>query len=180
MTYSATADIYQWFDWDGDGSMWLSDSTIEPYADVSDQLLWWADLADASLRHAYFMNTNLDYSTLARASLSQANFTGASLYGVNFVEADLTNANFTSAILSFANVSDANLFHVNVSNADLSNLRNWEDAMWLAAQYNANTIFPDGMNPEEFAMFELEVPTPAVGFVFLGVLFRSKRRDQTH
>jgi len=180
ISFSVHADIYQWYDWDGDGSKWLSDSTVEPNADLSGQLLWWANLSDATLVHANFQNTNLDFSTLARASLSQANFTGASLHGVNFTDADLTNADLTTTDLRFANVKDANLFHANMSNANLSNLRNWEDAMWLAALYNANTIFPEGMHPEELAMIELQVPAPAVGFVFLYVFIKPRRRVQTH
>ena len=107
------------------------------------------NLADASLRRANLTHTNLEFSTLARASLSQATFIQAWLYGVNFIDADLTYADFTGSNLEYANVFGANMFHVNLSDANLSNLRNWDEAFWLAARYNANTIFPEGMNPDE-------------------------------
>ena len=40
VTIVAFADIYQWSDGDGDGSLWLSDSNVEPGADLSGQVLW--------------------------------------------------------------------------------------------------------------------------------------------
>jgi hypothetical protein len=176
---TSNAEIYQWYDHDYDGSLWLSDSNATPYEDLSGQLLWWAELADASLRGANFSNTNLVFSTFARASLSQANFSNSWLYGVNFLDADLSYADFTGSNLEYANVQHVNLFHANLSDANLSNLRNWEDAFWLAARYNANTLFPEGMNPTEFAMIELEIPTPAAGFVFLGLgLLTPRRKNQ--
>ena len=177
---SANADIYQWYDHDADGSLWLSDSYVTPGVDLEGQLLWWANLADASLRRANLSHTNLVFSTFARASLSQTTFNQAWLYGVNFINADLTYANLSGTNLEYANVQGANLFRANISDANLSNLRNWEDAMWLAAQYNANTIFPEGMNPEELAMFELEIPAPAVGYLFLGLLLQPTRRVRSN
>jgi hypothetical protein len=181
VAHSANATIYQWYDHDADGSLWLSDSNPVPHVDLSGQLLWWAELSDATLRGANLSNTNLVFSTFGRASLSQVNFSNSWLYGVNFLEADLTYADFTGSNLEYANVQHANLFHVNLSDANLSNLRNWEDAFWLAARYNANTIFPEGMDPDAFAMFELEVPAPAVGFVFLmGTILKPRRRVRTH
>ncbi len=177
----AQAAINQWFDWDGDGSMWLSDTEVEPHADLSGQNLWWASLADASLRHSYFVDTNLEFSTLARARLSQADFTDANLRGVNFSDADLTYVNLYGASLEFANVQGANLFHADLSDTNLANVRNWDDAMWLAAMYNENTIFPEGMNPEEYAMFNIEVPAPATALVFLSLsFFAPRRKNQSH
>ena len=177
---SAHAEIYQWYDHDADGSLWLSDSIVAPNANLEGQLLWWADLADASLRRANLTHTNLEFSTLARASLSQATFIQAWLYGVNFIDADLTYADFTGSNLEYANVFGANMFHVNLSDANLSNLRNWDEAFWLAARYNANTIFPEGMNPDEYAMFELEVPAPATALLFFAIAIKTRRRDQSH
>ena len=178
VTHSANAAIYQWYDHDYNGSLWLSDSPAIPYENLSGQLLWWADLADASMRGANLSNTNLSFSTFARASLSQVTFSNSWLYGVNFIDADLTYADFTGSNLEYANFQNANLFHVNLSDANLSDLRNWDSAFWLAARYNSNTIFPEGMDPNDYAMFELEVPAPAAGFLCLaGVLLRTKRRS---
>ena len=53
---TASADVYQWYDGDGDGSTWLSNTVVEPYANLSQQTLWWADLPFANLHHA---NENL-------------------------------------------------------------------------------------------------------------------------
>lgn len=181
LTCPVHATIYQWFDWDNDGSLWLSDAEVEPYTDLSGQLLWWADLADASLRHSYFIDSNLEYSTLARARLSQADFTNANLRGVNFSDADLTYVNLQGASLEFANVKGANLFHADLSDTNLTNLRNWENAMWLASTYNDNTIFPEGMNPEDLAMFYVELPAPATALVFLSLgIFSPRRKNQSY
>ena len=161
------ADIWQWTDGDNDGSLWLSNSYAEPYADLSNQTLWWADLPYANLHYANLENTDFSYANLSYA---------------NLVEAELENsilayASFFGANLESANIADANMFYADFSDANLYGLENWETAFWLAARYNANTIFPEGMNPEDYAMIELEVPAPSVFslLLFSGAIPRRRR-----
>lgn len=176
MAASSSAEIFQWHDGDGDGSYWLSDSVVEPYVDLSRQLLWWADLPFANLHHANLLFTNLSFANLENANLSSADLSYANLYEANLTESDLAFTIFTGADLEASNIEDANLFYADVSDANLTNLENWDSAFWLAARYNANTIFPEGMNPDDYAMIELVVPTPTTGCVLFGMLFLTRRR----
>ena len=174
----ALGDIYQWEDGDGDGSLWLSDSVVSPYADMSGQLLWWAALNDANLHHSNLQEANLMY-----AQLVGANFGSSNLYFINFHGADLTDANlsFTNlsgADLSSTSVANANLLLADLTNADLSDMIGWDDAFWLAATYNSHTVLPTGMDPDSFGM--IEVPAPAtILLLMVGCLGSCKRRIPT-
>jgi hypothetical protein len=174
----ALGDIYQWEDGDGDGSLWLSDSVVSPYADMSGQLLWWAELNGANLHHANLQEANLMY-----AQLAYANFGSSNLYFINLHGADLTDANLSFTILSGADLSsssvaNANLLMADLTNADLSDMAGWEDAFWLAARYNDNTVLPDGMDPDLLGM--IEVPAPATMFFLVAACIGScKRRNST-
>ena len=175
-TTSSSADIYQWYDGDGDGSLWLSDSLSEPYADLSTQTLWWANLPLANLHHAALMFTNFSFADLGGANLSLADLSYANLSEANLENTDFAYTSFFGANLDSSNIQDANMFHADFSDADLSNLENWESAFWLAARYNDNTIFPVGMDPNNFAMIEVEVPAPGTFLLIGAACFRSRRR----
>lgn len=176
-TATASADIYQWYDGDGNGDTWLSDSVVEPYADLSTQVLWWADLRFANLHHSNLILANLSYANLFSANLSAANLSYADLRDANLEHTDLTYTVFIGANLESSNLGDANLFYADLTDANLSNIENWESALWLAARYNENTIFPDGMNPNEYGMIELAVPTPATALLFTSICFVRRRRQ---
>jgi len=172
---TANAEIYQWYDGDGDGSLWLSNAVVEPYANVREQVLWWAELPFANLHHANLVFANLSYANLWDANLSAADLSYSNLYAANLGSADLAFANFYGANLRSSNIDDANMFYADFSNADLSDMQKWETAFWMAAKYNNNTIFPEGMNPNTFGMIFIEVPTPGIACMF-GVAFVLQRR----
>ena len=160
MASSASADIFQWHDGDGDDSLWLSSSTAEPYSNLSLQVLWWADL----------QNTNLSF-----ANLSNSNLSFAYLQYSNLEESDLSYTNFTGANLQSANLRNSNMFYANFSDTNLSNIENWDSGFWLAAKYTQNTIFPDGMSPHDFGM--IEVPTPGtLGIFAFSIILCNRRR----
>ena len=156
----ACGDIYQWYDGDGDGSLWLSSSQAEPYSDLSSQVLWWADLQNENLVHA-----NLSASNLSYANLFNSNLENSDLAYTNFMGANLRSTNMNNANMFFADFSDSNLFEI----------ENWENAFWLASKYTQNTIFPTGMDPDEFGMVEVEVPAPGILSV-IGIGFALHRR----
>ncbi len=168
---TARAEILQWYDGDGDGSLWLSDSIVEPYIDLSNQNLWWANLPFANLHHANLVSTNFYFAKLSNANLSKANLSYANLIEANLEETDLAYTIFAGANLNSSNIQYANLFFADLSDADMSNMKNWDSAFWLAARYNANTIFPEGMNPDDYGMISIQIPSPAAGIIFTGLLF---------
>ena len=135
------AHIYQWFDCDGNGSLFLTELDAEPYVNLSGLYLACADLADANLVGADLIGanligadlsgavlelTNLNSADLSGAGLVDANLIGANLYGANLPGAILSGANLYSASLwnadlSGANLSGARLVGANLTNADLTN-----------------------------------------------------------
>ncbi len=170
------ADIWQWTDGDNDGSLWLSNSLVEPYADLSNQTLWWADLPYANLHHANLENTDFSFANLFGANLKIANLSYANLFEAELGDSILAYASFFGANLESANIADANMFYADFSDANLYGLENWETAFWLAARYNANTIFPEGMNPDDYAMIELEIPAPAAFTILILAGSATRRR----
>ena len=176
VTSTALADVYQWYDGDGNGSLWLSDSVVEPYADLHSQVLWWANLPFANLHHANLVSTNFSFANLQNANLSMADLSHANLFDANLTNTDLAYTIFAGATLSSSDIEDANLFYADLTDADLSNMENWDSAFWLAARYNEHTIFPDGMDPDEYGLIDMEVPAPATGFIAACLCFVRKRR----
>ena len=180
VTIVAFADIYQWSDGDGDGSLWLSDSNVKPGADLSGQVLWWADLNGASLHHANLQEANLMY-----AQLVGANFGGSNLYLVNLYGADLSLANLSFANLSGANMTNtsiggAYLLHTDLTNADLSGMTEWDEALWLGATYTNETVFPTGMDPDSFWMIEIPAPSAIVLVLLSCFTAHPRRRTQAY
>jgi uncharacterized protein YjbI with pentapeptide repeats len=171
----AGASIYQWFDGDNNGSLWLSNSVVEPYSDLSSEILWWANLETANLNHSNFAFSDLSFAHLYEANLSASDLSYSNLFNANLGSADLAFADFSGADLQFSNIGNANMFYADFSNANLSNVQNWDSSFWLAAKYDANTIFPEGMNPVDYGMSYLEVPSPAIIPTF-AMLFCLQRR----
>ena len=159
---TASADIYQWYDGDGDGSLWLSSSIAEPFSNLSNELLWWADL----------QNANLQYANISNANLAHANLTNT-----NLEHADLAFTNFIGADLQGANIQSANVFYADLSGANLFGLENWNEAFWLASRYTQTTIFPYGMDPNDFGMIEIEIPAPGIiPLLGISIVVRRRRR----
>ena len=174
VTSSSAAAIIQWYDGDVNGSVWLSDSTIEPYADLSGQTLWWADLDWANLHHSNLEEANLMYAHLIGANLAHSNLGLVNFYGAVLSESNLSFTNLSYADLSNTNVFGTNIFQADLTYANVTNIDNWEQAFWLGATYNQSTIFPTGMNPESFGM--ILIPAPATLALVSIAVFAIRRR----
>ena len=172
----SNADIYQWYDGDGDQSIWLSESTAVPYADFSGQNLWWADLDWANLHHSNFEETNLMFAHLTGSNFAHSILTSSNLFNAVLSEANLSFANLSYADLSFANVYGANLFSANLTDANLTGIGNWDQAFWMGATYNQNTIFPFGMDPEADCFGMIFVPAPSALALLSIAAFTTRRR----
>ena len=176
VTPLCVADIWQWTDGDDNGTLWLSESIAEPYSDLSGQVLWWADLPYANLHHANLSNSELSYANLFGANLKVANLSYANLSYAELENSTLAYANLFGANLESANIENANMFYADFSDANLSNVENWESAFWLAARYNTNTTFPEGMDPNDYSMIEIEVPAPSVFTIAILTCVTNRRR----
>ena len=169
-------EIVQWTDGDGDGSLWLSDSPIEPYVILNGEVLWWANLPGANLHHAQMQYVNLMFAELPGANISAGNLSFANLTNANLINTDLAFTILHGANLANADIALSNLFHADITDANLTGIQNWEEAFWLTARYNENTIFPEGMHPEDYAMIYMEVPAPGnlLWFVTIGLFTRRR------
>lgn len=121
----------------------------------------------------------LSEADLSGANLNGANLNGAELSGANLNGADLSGAVLIGADLSEADLREANLIETNLSGADLSgaDLRSaylreeilteanmlrvfLRVANLFGARYcldeNCKTIFPNGFNPKEHGMIEVD------------------------
>ena len=114
------ADIFQYFDCDGNGSLLLTELDAEPFVDLSGLYLGCADLFEAFLLGANLSGAFLNIANLSDANLSDANLSGANLSGADLSGADLSGAFLTDADLSGAFLTDANLTFADLSGADLT------------------------------------------------------------
>jgi hypothetical protein len=177
ITTASFADIYQYEDCDGNGTLLLTELDAELYVDLSGLYLGCASLRGAILAYAHLNDADLTYADLIDANLYNADLANADLTYADLIDANLTNAGLTYADLVGADLSNANLFYAdlilanlssaNLNGADLSNSNltgaalfgadlfgaiEWQTATWAGAAYNDATIFPNGMNPEKFGM----------------------------
>jgi hypothetical protein len=118
------------------------------------------------------------YAQLAGANFGNSNLYFVNLHGADLTDADLSFTNLSGADLSSSSVTRANLLLADLTNADLSDMIGWDEAFWLAATYNSNTVLPIGMDPDSFGM--IEVPAPATFLLLVvGCLGTCKRRNST-
>lgn len=120
----------------------------------------------AHLSKIDFNKANLDHANFGSAILTHANFNGAFLRGSSFAGGDLSHAKFNQANLEGANLSHINLRYGELRHANLENARlkhahleyaDLREATLTAADlrdahYNANTVFPEGFDPELHGM----------------------------
>ena len=99
------ADIFQYEDCDGNGSLLLTELDAEPFADLSGLYLGCADLSGADLEFVNLSGANLSDANLSGANLTNVDLTGANLSGANLFGADLTGVDVSGADLSGANLS---------------------------------------------------------------------------
>lgn len=180
--------IYQYYDGDSNGSLFLTDLDAEPFANLSGLTLHWADLAGVDLSNAYLSGTNLffadlrsanltgaylhsadmnqalmsgidlSYAYMLSAQLSGADLSNASLEYAFLTYADFSGADLSNADLSFANLTESNLQGADLSGADLSQICGCFNADFLNATYDDETMFADDMDPDALGM--IFVPTP--------------------
>ena len=111
ITTASFADIYQYEDCDGDGSLFLTDIDPEPYATLDNLYLGCANLYNEDLTSAY----------MQQSDLSGAILTNSSLDNVFFLSSDLTNANLDGCSLTNAYMNGAAMIDASMINADMTN-----------------------------------------------------------
>ena len=109
------------------------------------------DLSDTNLRGADFTGADLYWTFMYRSNCEGSTFRGARLAGVVLEEANLRGVDFRDAYLSYDNlggatsVKDSDMTGAQLDGADLNGCR-----------YNAQTVFPEGFNPDSFGMVKEE------------------------
>ncbi len=129
-----------------------------------------AKLQSADLQGADLFRANLQGANLFRANLIGANLIGAKLQWAKLQEADLQEANLQEADLKGANLQGANLQWADLQEAKLQGAElhgaklqraNLQGANLQGAKYcthpNLCTIFPDGFDPNEHGMIEVDI-----------------------
>ena len=189
-TYIGTisfGDIYQWYDGDGDNSLWLCDNDAVPNAELNSMYLGYADLLGLNLQnasfygsilsHANFTDCHLQNSILQYTVSESSIFTNVNLSGSNLSYSNFTAANFQNASLYGSDVSYSNFSGADFQGARLIGILDWTATTWAGATYNDDTIFSQGMNPDEMGMLYVPVPTVATLALFsiAGCTIRRRR-----
>ena len=192
---SLYSDIFQFYDGDNNGSLFLSNSSAIPQASLAFEELFWANLPSVDLTNAYLFQTNLQHANLNNAILDfaymkdinlansnmanstleysyafNANFNSANLVFANFIGATLSFSDFLESDLSFsvfalANISHASFIDATLVGANFTGVCCWGSADFNGATYDNTTIFASGMDPTELGM--VFIPAPATLAVYL-------------
>ena len=114
-------------------------------ADLEGQVLHEAVLEGENLRGAC-----LYWAILFQANLRAADLSDANLRGANLKEADLEGANLRGANLGPDNLGGStDICGANLARADLST------AILDQAEYDENTVFPEGFDPSAHGMVKV-------------------------
>jgi len=111
--------------------------------DVRGLLLAGASLKGRSLSGVNLANVNLTGKDLAGADLTGANMANANLTDANLADADLRYAVMRNTYLNNAVLRNADLSNVDLSSTDMTGVD------LIGAKYNAETIWPDELDPHE-------------------------------
>jgi len=91
--------------------------------------------------------------------LHNTNLSGLRMIGLTFSNAEFTNANFQRSVIHSSDLRNASLMGANFKEASL------QRSNFSGGKYDNQTIFPDGFNPEDHAMINVdeqpEAPEPA-------------------
>jgi len=68
------------------------------------------------------------------------------------------------------------MISANLTYANLTGMTNWDQAFWMGATYNQNTIFPIGMDPEADCFGLIFIPAPATLALLSVAAFATRRR----
>lgn len=117
-------------------------------------------LNSACFKNWHLGNANLTDTDLSGANLKYAYLKGANLAGADLILADLTGANLEHAYLKVADLTLAGLSGADLRGADLRGA-DLIDADLRDAKYcndpRAKTIFPEGFDPKEHGMIEVDI-----------------------
>ena len=122
------------------------------YAKLGSVELGGANLSCADMTGTLLVEANLKDAIMWNATLNNASLSGADLSGSICTSADLSGANLRGANLSGADLSNANLFGADLSGANLSDARDLSEA-----QYNDETQFPEGFDPDARDMILIDL-----------------------
>ena len=114
-----------------------------------------ADLQGIDLRGAQLRKANLQVAKLQGADLQGANLQEAKLQGANLQVAKLQVTDLQGANLQGAYLQGANLYIANLQGTDLKGAK-LQGAELRGAEYNVETKFPEGFNPEKHGMIEAD------------------------
>ena len=118
----------------------------------SGQALHGLELSGADLRESDFSDCYLYWLNLFAADCSGASFRGAVLEGANLKSACLRYADFTGTIIKADQLGKASSFaHADLSKAVLV------EAVVEGTEYDAETIFPIGFDPERHGMISVPI-----------------------
>ena len=206
LTAHAHAGIFQYFDGDGNGSLFLSDIDAGPFADLSGQTLHWANLSLTDLSGVNFSNSDLSHADLSsstltnsylhstnisNADLSNTTMTYSYLFGAQLNDSDLSYSDLSYAYLVFADLSYADLSYADLSNAtltesnlqgadlsgaDMSNLCCCFNANFEDATYDADTQFAEGMDPHAMGMIFLPAPASLALLAINAFMLKPRRQ----
>lgn len=142
------------------GNVILSDANLQE-ATLTGSFLPLAQLQRAALVDAVLNGADIGGAQLNQADLTRVNapdvvaintnFRGATLNDSIFIGARLNEADFTNANMGGADFTDAKFI-----NADLRDANNLAGATLTGAEYNSNTRFPNGFDPDAAGMVLIE------------------------
>jgi len=125
-------------------------------------------LRDADCREAQFVARDLRAGNLTSANCTHANFSHATLHGVNcrnaiFHDAICRGTNFNSKDESDGapdiyptDISQAVFTSAELQGADLRNTKGIDTATFHGAEYNDDTMWPDGFDPTKAGAIKAE------------------------
>ena len=128
---------------------------------LSGAWLFKAYLGESDLSRADLSGAMMAYSTLADSYISEANLFNADLSYAILGCADLSFTYLCKANLSNAELDGTYLYSADLSGTNLMDIIFNDRTIWTNAKYcldeNCKTIFPDGFNPEEHGMIEVDI-----------------------
>ena len=119
------------------------------------------NLSATDLNKSCFINSKLVFVSLEYSILSKANMYKVTMSHVKLNGACLFKTNLRESNMHDVDLCNANLCRAYLSGANMQYIKFDRFTKWNRAQYcldeNCKTIFPDGFNPEEHGMIEVDI-----------------------